>query len=363
MNKNDEKNSKDDWFKKLDLPLKSINNQYRKLFLKNKDISKNQKILKEYNIRNQNDQILKLKKNLLPLNEKALLRRINIYNYKYIDRENIIMKNILSKIQERKIKRNKNIPPYLKLRKFKTNNELEKDSSHKNNKSINQYINRLNLQKINYYSINNPSITDRNKNKKPLKLTLSKKASFNLNNDNINYKPNNLSSLKKSKKIFLYKNNFTNENEIQNDEDNEIGNNFFKTITRIEKYKSNKNMPNRIDNLCEMMKIIKDEEENGKKLNSNILFIKKSHKILNSNNRSRKINLSLNFSKNRNRNININDNLKIKKFHFLDYLKNNNSQSSSKTINDNDEGDLNNNSIIKRKRSLIFPLCPTKKKL
>ena len=359
MIKKNEKESKDDWFKKLDLPFKSINNQYKKLFLKNKDISKNQKILNEYNIRNQNNKISKLKKNLMPLNEKALLRRINIYNYKYIDRENNIMKNILSKIQERKNNRNKSIPPYLKLRRLETNIEIEKYSSQKNNKSINQHINRLNLQKINYYSMNNPSITDRNKKEKPLKLILHKKLNLNLNNDNINSEKIILSSVKKNKKNYLYKNIFTNENENQNDEENEFDKNFFKTITRIDKYKSNNNkkMPNRIDNLCEMMKIIRDEEDYGKKLNSNILFIKKSQKILNSNNKSRKINLSLNFTKNRNRRLN--DNLKIKKFYFLDNLKNN-SQTSSEPINNNDEGNINN---IKGKNSLKFPICPPQKKI
>ena len=182
--KNEEKEKeKEDWFKKLDLPLKSIHNQYKKLLFKRKEISKNQKILNEFNIRNKSNQIGKIKHDSLPFDEKLLLKRINVYNYKNLEGENNIMKNIITKIKERNNK-NKNIKnSYLKLKRFKTNNNYEKIklnySSLKklNNKSINQNRNiklNLNIKSINNSSVlNTPSITDRNKNSKPLKILIN----------------------------------------------------------------------------------------------------------------------------------------------------------------------------------------------
>ena len=336
MNEKSEEKEKKDWFKKLDFPLKSINSQYKKLLFKRKEISKNQKILNEYNIRNGSNQISKKKNNSLPFDEKLLLKRINIYNYKNLAQENNIMKNIITKIQERN-KKNRNIKNlYLKLKRFKTNNNYEKlklnysPQKKINNKSINQIsrnINKLNLNIQNNNNIsllNTPSITERNKYSKPLKLFFKKNLVLNLGDVN-----------------------------SQNTEEKDS--NFFKTLTRIEKNKvNNRKIPKKIENLAEMMKIIKDEENYGNIINKNILYIKSKKKLNTINqdrNKNRKINLSLNYS-----NIKSLKEIENKIVNNL-CLKKNLYQKNSNILNNSDEFNKNNNSIIKEKKSLILPIC------
>lgn len=335
MNEKNEEKEKEDWFKKLDFPLKSIHNQYKKLLFKRKEISKNQKILNEFNIRNKSNQIGKIKHDSLPFDEKLLLKRINVYNYKNLEGENNIMKNIITKIKERNNK-NKNIKnSYLKLKRFKTNNNYEKIklnySSLKklNNKSINQNRNiklNLNIKSINNSSVlNTPSITDRNKNSKPLKILINKNKKLILNLEDVNY----------------------------NDEEKD--NNLFKTLTKIEKHKPNdRKIPKKIENFGEMLRIINFEENYGKIINKNILCIKSKKKLNTINqirNKNRKINLSVNYS-----NIKSLNDIENKKENNLS-LKKNLYRKNSKTLNNNDELIKDNNSFIKEKKSLILPIC------
>ena len=336
--KNEEKEKeKEDWFKKLDLPLKSIHNQYKKLLFKRKEISKNQKILNEFNIRNKSNQIGKIKQDSLPFDEKILLKRINVYNYKNLDGENNIMKNIIKKIKERNNK-NRNIKnSYLKLKRFKTNNNYEKIKLNYspvkklNNKSINQNRNvklNLNIKRINNNNssaLNTPSITDRNKNLKPLKILINKNKKLILNLD------------------------------YGNNDEEEKDNNFFKTLTKIEKHKSNdRKIPKKIENLGEMMRIINFEENYGNKINKKILCTKNKKKLNTINqirNKNRKINLSVNYS-----NIKSLKVIENKKENNLS-LKKNLYRKNSKTLNNNDELIKDNNSFIKEKQSLILPIC------
>ena len=363
MNKSNPQKSKKDWFKKLDNPLQSINLQYAKLFYKKKEITKNQKILNEYNIRNEDNKIKIKRKNSLFDDDTILLKRINIYNYKELTRENIIMKKILSKIKERCHKKKTNTR--LRLKRFKTNLEYEQlYSSPKNNENSSQNNNKLKLQNINMnYSSNNPSTTDRNKNeKKELKLILNKGLKLNLNIDDIN---------SENKEIYFYeKKNINNINE----EDN--SNNFFQTLTRVDKYKNtnkninNRNKSNKIYNLYRMMNMIKMEEDNGENINKDILYIKKNKKISNSinqnKNKNKKINLSINYSKicNSKKEIKIVNNPDIKIF---DYLKKNHitrhSQKKFLTVNNEEENkNVFDKSAINKKQNLFLPILSNKPK-
>ena len=329
MNEKNEEKEKEDWFKKLDLPLKSIHNQYKKLLFKRKEISKNQKILNEFNIRNKSNQIGKIKQDSLPFDEKLLLKRINVYNYKNLDGENNIMKNIITKIKERNNK-NRNIKnSYLKLKRFKTNNINYSPAKKLNNKSINQNRNvklNLNIKRINNSSaLNTPSITDRNKISKPLKILINKNKKLILNLDYVN------------------------------NDDEEKDNNFFKTLTKIEKRKLNdRKIPKKIENLGEMLRIINFEENYGNIINKKILCIKSKKKLNTINqigNKNRKINLSVNYS-----NIKSLKDIENKKENNLS-LKKNLYRKNSKTLNNNDEFIKDNNSFIKEKKSLILPIC------
>lgn len=333
--KNIEK-TKEDWFKKLDFPLKSINNQYKKLIFKNKEISKDQRILNEYNIRNISNKKYKIKNNSLAVNEKLLLKRINVYNYKNIEGENNIMKNIITKIKERNNKNRNMKNIYLKLKRFNTNNNYENlklnysPINNKNNKSTNQNIKNLNIKNINNSLLDTPSITDRKIINKSLKFISDKKLYINL--DNIN-----------SEKI------------------EEKSKNFFKTLTRIEKYNVNENkFKKKLENLGDIMRIIKDEEDYGNLINKNILYIKKNKKNLNTINQNRnsykKLNLSLNYS-----NIKSIKDIKNKITNNLNnnIYKNLNKNLYKKDLNNNKETNkINNNIIIKEKNCIILPICP-----
>ena len=330
MNEKNDKKSKEDWFKRLEKPLKSINIQYKKLILNKKELSKNQRILNEYNI-NDPQRILRRKNNLLYNDDKVLLNRINIDNYKNLDRENIIIKKILSKIEERS---KKNLS--LKLRRFKTNKELEIiNSSSISNKNIigNIKIKKLNLHNNNHL-LNTPSITDRNKNEKPLKLILSKK--INLSIENSNNENNYFSSIKRNNNKY-YNNNYY--NIINNVEENDK--NFFKTLTRVDRFQNNihKKSFKRIENAYEMMKLIRDEEEYGNILNKKILFIKKSNKKLKSINLIKKNKNSLNFTKIKNIKDIERKIINSPPVNIFEYLKKNFKQKSQilKGLNNNDE--------------------------
>ena len=246
-----EKNKDNDWFKKLDGPLKTLNLQYANLVYKKTEISKNQIILNEYNIQNSQNLKNKIRKFKKYFDEKYLLKRVNINNYKKLDKENIIIKSILSKIAEANIKKSsRNI--HSNLKRYKTNNDYNNIASEKinYNKSIIQNSYKLKLQKtkLNNSLLNYSPITER-KNEKTLYKMKNKK--FILNIENTNLKKHNLSSSKK-----YLKTNLTNEN--KNEEEN---NNLFQTLTRVEKTKinnSNRNKPKKIENLFNVMKAIKD---------------------------------------------------------------------------------------------------------
>ena len=72
------KKEKENWFKKLDGPLKSLNYRYTKLLNEKKKISKNQIILNEYNIKNPQVQNNKIKKEEKIIDEKLLLKRVRV---------------------------------------------------------------------------------------------------------------------------------------------------------------------------------------------------------------------------------------------------------------------------------------------
>ena len=351
----DKKAKREDWFKKLDRPFKSINYQYARLFYKKKEISKNQKLLNDYSIKNQQKQKYIIHKEEKNLDEK-LLKRFNIYNYKSIDTENNIMKKILSKIEERhNNKRNRNI----KLKRFKTNNDYDKMFSSKkinNNISTKQNHKKLNLLNINmnYSSLNNSSISVRNKI-----LNKFKNLKLNLNTDN-NSENSCLPSPKSNRKIDYFLNNYTNEN----NEDN----NFFKTLTRVEKYQiNNNNIPNRIDNIIQMMKVIKDEEEKYKLLNRNIFNLKKIKRFSNSVDQNKNINKSINYSKIKNRKDIEEKIFKVPQICIYDYLKNKiklNYKKRTDNVNNNKSNKYlyKNKNNINRKSDIILPICPTSHK-
>ena len=265
------------------------------------------------------------------------------------------MRNILSKIKEGNNKINiRNI--HLKLKKFKTNNNYDKFFSSKkffNNK--NQL--KLNLRKIkmNISAVNNSSIRDINKTEKPLdKITNLK---LNLNIENTNSEKNYLPSPKYNKRINCFFKNLPNENKSEEENNN---NNFFQTLPRVKNHQlnnNNKNKPKRIENLIQIMKIIRDEEEKFKILNRNIFNIKK---ISNSLNKIKKINMSINYSRIRNKKDNAFKILNDPKNHISEYSKKNMNFNLHKRILDINNKYLykNNNSSINRKNSLVLPICP-----
>ena len=121
-NKKEDKNN-DDWFKKLDFPLKQVHSNYAKLDGKRREIVNNQKLLNEFNVNSSKNKKIKLTKKDAQVNkfdEKKLLNRFNIYNYKELDRDNMILKNLLSRIERSSINKSKKI-----LKKYKTNHEYD----------------------------------------------------------------------------------------------------------------------------------------------------------------------------------------------------------------------------------------------
>lgn len=110
-NKKEDKNN-DDWFKKLDFPLKQVHSNYVKLDGKRREIVNNQKLLNEFNVNSSKNKKIKLTKKDAQVNkfdEKKLLNRFNIYNYKELDRDNMILKNLLSRIDRSSINKSKKI--------------------------------------------------------------------------------------------------------------------------------------------------------------------------------------------------------------------------------------------------------------
>ena len=73
-----------DWFQKLYHPLRNIHSQYNKLNIDKNEISKIQKLLNEYDIKNYKKRI-RLVKDDTPFEEKTLMNRFNIYNYNKLD--------------------------------------------------------------------------------------------------------------------------------------------------------------------------------------------------------------------------------------------------------------------------------------
>ena len=139
-----------DWFQRLYHPLKNIHSQYYKLNLDKNEITKIQKLLNEYDIKNYRNRI-RLVKDDIPFEEKTVLNRFNIYNYAKLERDNLMLKNLLSKVEEQE---NKKIN--LKLKKFKTNNEYG-------------HLTLIKRNKLDLQNINSPLNSDRsNKSRIPL---------------------------------------------------------------------------------------------------------------------------------------------------------------------------------------------------
>ena len=106
-----------------------------------------------------------------------------------------------------------------------------------------------------------------------------------------------------------------------------------------------------------------DYEKSLKKLNNDILNVKKSQKYLNSinENNNNTINLTLNYSKIKNKKDIENKILNIPQIQTFDYLKQNIKIDSLKRISDQIKADDENNkdsniNLIKSKKSLILPL-------
>lgn len=408
MSRKKEDKNNDDWFQKLDFPLKQVNSNYVKLNIERKEIVNNQKLLNEYNINPSKNKRIKLsKKDALAsqFDEKKLLNRFNIYNYKELDRDNKILKNLLAKLEQNSINKSK------KLKKYRTNHEYDVSELSSNNKKHELKLNKeynlynddkLNLMKINYTdkksegikrpiklnkinlkhlkyinsSINTPDNTDRSRNDKPFELS---GENHNLNNDNTNSE-NYLSNDEQNKNnnIDIFENNnFI--NGISNAEKNEINNNnFFQTLTRVNqnnpgtKKRMKKNKLSKLQNLYQMMKIVYDGDQNcqksGKIINSDLIKIK-NKKIMNSINKSeqRKNNLSINYSRIKTRKDIEEKILNNPQIHIYQHLKNNiriNSQKRIMTqnyndININQDEEKNNINNNKRKNSLILPLIHT----
>jgi hypothetical protein len=359
MNTKDEEQSKNDWFQRLDRPLKVVSAQYARLFHKKNELTKNQMLLKYYNAKKPNN--ISHNKNDFTSNENLLLRRINIYNYKNLGRENNIMKNILSQIQEYKDKKDKdNRYISLKLKKIKSNNDFDQIKLNNKNNYSHSYHKPLNSN-ISSTMIS-PIITDRNKEEeKPLKLKL------NINIENNSHINDRLYFMKHNKSIFLLENNLNNNS--RNESDN--GNNFFQTLTRVDKYdekncrkKKKLRKFNKIENLNKMLKAIRDEEDNGKIIKKDILYIKKSKRYANSLNKCRPIDLSANYSKIRTKKdielkiLNNNPGVQI-----FNHLKKNIKENSQKRLNTMNNSDIYNKSLYynsnnQTKKDLILPICP-----
>ena len=409
--KNKEKNN-DDWFQKLDFPLKQVHSNYVKLDVKRRDIVNNQKLLNEFNVNSSKNKKIKLTKKDAQVNkfdEKKLLNRFNIYNYKELDRDNMILKNLLSRIERSSINKSKKI-----LKKYKTNHEydiseiscnngkyelkidkdynINHDEKDKLNLGKNNYtdkkdddiihhnkpikLNKIHLKHLKYKnsSETTPQHTDRTRNDKPFELSTE---NHNLIND-ITHSENYLSTDEPNKNnnidIFESKNFI---NEITSTEKNETNNNnFFQTLTRVNQDESKKrikkNKLSKKQNLYQMMKIIYDGDQNcqksGKIINNDLIQIK-NKKVMHSINKTehRKINLSINYSRIKTRKDIEEKILNNPELHIYEHLKNNikiNSQKKIMTQNyddininpDEEKININNN---KRKKSLILPIIHT----
>lgn len=410
--KKDDKNN-EDWFQKLDFPLKQVHSNYVKLNIKRKEIVNHQKLLNEFNINKSKNKKIKLTKKDAQVNnqfdEKKLLNRFNIYNYKELDRENLILKNLLSKMEQSVINKSKK-----KLKKYKTNHEydvseiscnnrkhelkLDKENNDENNKfnlghinntekkddSIKKPIklNKIHLKRLKYInsSENTPQNTDRSRNNKPIELSTEN----NLNNDHTNNTNNTNSENYLSTDDQNKKNNidiFENKNlisEISNVEKNDTSNNnnFFQTLTRVnqdgKKKRMKKNKLSKLQNLFQMMKVVHDGDQNcqksGKIINTDLIKIK-NKKVMLSINRTeqRKNNLSINYSRIKTRKDIEEKILNNPQLHIYEHLKNNIKINSQKRImsenyngiyrnHDEEKININNN---KRKNSLILPIIHT----
>ena len=268
-----------DWFQKLYHPLRNIHSQYNKLNIDKNEISKIQKLLNEYDIKNYKKRI-RLVKDDTPFEEKTLMNRFNIYNYNKLERDNIMLKNLLSKVEEQE---NKKIN--LKLKKLKTNNEYGQLSLIKKN--------NLDLR-----SLNSPLNSDRsNKSRLPLNLISNHDSNKEILKTNSNY----LSSLKHN----INSKSIDNKNIIKiNKTDNNL--NYFHTLDGVEQeeVKRRKKKSKNLDNLYDQMKIVIKTgyncEQSGKILNDDILSTKR-RKIFDSSmhkDKSKdKFNKSINYSK------------------------------------------------------------------
>jgi len=410
--KKDDKNN-EDWFQKLDFPLKQVHSNYVKLNIKRKEIVNHQKLLNEFNINKSKNKKIKLTKKDAQVNnqfdEKKLLNRFNIYNYKELDRENLILKNLLSKMEQSVINKSKK-----KLKKYKTNHEydvseiscnnrkhelkLDKENNDENNKfnlghinntekkddSIKKPIklNKIHLKRLKYInsSENTPQSTDRSRNNKPIELSTEN----NLNNDHTN-NTNNTNSENYLSTDEPNKNNnidiFENKNlisEISNVEKNDTSNNnnFFQTLTRVnqdgEKKRMKKNKLSKLQNLFQMMKVVHDGDQNcqksGKIINTDLIKIKNKKVMLSINKtEQRKNNLSINYSRIKTRKDIEEKILNNPQLHIYEHLKNNIKINSQKRImsenyngiyrnHDEENININNN---KRKNSLILPKIHT----
>ena len=410
--KKDDKNN-EDWFQKLDFPLKQVHSNYVKLNIKRKEIVNHQKLLNEFNINKSKNKKIKLTKKDAQVNnqfdEKKLLNRFNIYNYKELDRENLILKNLLSKMEQSVINKSKK-----KLKKYKTNHEydvseiscnnrkhelkLDKENNDENNKfnlghinntekkddSIKKPIklNKIHLKRLKYInsSENTPQNTNRSRNNKPIELSTEN----NLNNDHTNNTNNTNSENYLSTDDQNKKNNidiFENKNlisEISNVEKNDTSNNnnFFQTLTRVnqdgKKKRMKKNKLSKLQNLFQMMKVVHDGDQNcqksGKIINTDLIKIK-NKKVMLSINRTeqRKNNLSINYSRIKTRKDIEEKILNNPQLHIYEHLKNNIKINSQKRImsenyngiyrnHDEEKININNN---KRKNSLILPKIHT----
>ena len=268
-----------DWFQRLYHPLKNIHSQYYKLNLDKNEITKIQKLLNEYDIKNYRNRI-RLVKDDIPFEEKTVLNRFNIYNYAKLERDNLMLKNLLSKVEEQE---NKKIN--LKLKKFKTNNEYG-------------HLTLIKRNKLDLQNINSPLNSDRsNKSKLPLNFISNHDSNKEILKTDSNY----LSSLKhdfNSKSI-------DGKNIIKiNKTDNNL--NYFNTLDGVEQeeVKRRKKRSKNLENIYDQMKIVirtgHNCEKSGKILNEDILLTKR-RKIFDTSihkNKSKdKFNKSINYSK------------------------------------------------------------------
>jgi len=273
------KNDIKDWFQRLYHPLKNIHSQYYKLNLDKKEITKIQKLLNEYDIKNYKNRI-RLVKDDIPFEEKTILNRFNIYNYTKLERDNLMLKNLLSKVEKQE---NKKIN--LKLKKFKTNNEYGQLTLIKRNK--------LDLQSK--YSPLNSDRSD--KSRIPLNFISNHDSNKEILKTNSNY----LSSLKHK----INSKSIDDKNIIKiNKTDNNL--NYFNTLDGVEQeeVKRRKKKSKNLENIYDKMKIVirtgHNCEKSGKILNDDILLTKR-RKIfetsIHKNKSKDKFNKSINYSK------------------------------------------------------------------